>query len=169
MRKILLAVFALLLLCGCSGKAADNDSPGKETDSGTTAEAYVFNYNGTDIAINAEGEALVKALGEPLKYFEEASCAFEGIDKTYIYKGFELTLYPNDSGVYRVWSIYFTDDTVATAEGISLGMSLAEVKEAYGTDYTEASGQLIYLKGETRLAFIITDEKVTSIEYTLAF
>jgi hypothetical protein len=85
------------------------------------------------------------------------------------YNGFELTLYPDENGNYKVWSIFFTDDTVSTAEGISLGMSPEEVKAAYGDDYTEAGRQLVYLKGETRLIFIITEEKVTSIEYTLAF
>lgn len=169
MKKILLAVLTLLLLGGCGAKTADNDSPGTETTAPVTGEAYVFKYKGTDIAINADGAALTEALGEPLKYFEEASCAFEGIDKTYIYNGFELTLYPDENGNYKVWSIFFTDDTVSTAEGISLGMSPEEVKAAYGDDYTEAGRQLIYLKGETRLIFIITEEKVTSIEYTLAF
>jgi hypothetical protein len=35
-------------------------------------------------------------------------------------------------------SVFFTDDTVSTPEGIALGMSLDELIAAYGDDYEEA-------------------------------
>ncbi len=165
MRKLFIIICALLLLSGCGAKEAPAETPFPSD----TAESFIFNAGGTEIEINAEGDPIIEALGEPLGYFETESCAFEGIDKTYTYSGFELTLYPDEDGAYRVWSVFFTDDTVETPEGIGLGSSLDEVLSAYGNDYTEASGQYVYLKGETRLIFIVADGKVTSIEYSLNY
>lgn len=164
MRKIsiLLVIIAMALtLAGCGGESSDaSDS------AGGTDDALVFTYDGTEIALDADAEGIISALGEPKNYTEEPSCAFEGLDKTYYYGGFYMTTYPSDNGD-RVYSIWFADDSVQTADGIKIGDSQEKVEECYGAD--SASGESAYTltSGEGRLTVIVEDGAVSSVSYEL--
>ena len=67
--------------------------------------------NGCAVAIDADMAQLLQELGDPQSYFEAASCAFEGLDKTYTYSGFTITTRPEDADL--VTSILLTDDSTA--------------------------------------------------------
>ena len=125
---------------------------------------YVFEYDGIQMAVNMEAAPVLEALGEPVSYFEAASCAFEGLDKMYTYSSFEVDTYP-EGDVDYISCIYFLDDLVETPEGICLYMTQADMEEAYGTEYTEVNGAFVYSKGNGELSFIIENDEIVAIEY----
>lgn len=176
-RLVLLMTVSMLLLaaCGSSEKVIGGDTTannGQNTGSDAqtggenveTHKGYVFTYNGTVVEVDADAAPIVAALGEPVSYFEAASCAFEGLDKMYTYSGFEIDTYPVEEKDY-VSAIIFKDDSVATDKGVSIGNSFQRVKDLYGTDYTENNGMITYEKDGMKLCFIIQDDAVVSIEY----
>ena len=134
--------------------------------SSASAKGYTFEYNGVVIEIDAEASQYTDALGEPVSYFEAASCAFEGLDKMYTYSSFEIDTYPTDDVDY-VSTVIFKDDSIETPEGVRIGSSVDDVIAKYGDDYTEDIGQMIYEKDGMTLTFITTaDNTVASIEYS---
>ena len=130
----------------------------------TEGSKYTFVYQGAKLPMNQEASALLEWLGEPESYFEAASCAFEGLDKTYTYADFELVTYPNGDQDF-ISDIYITAPGVTTPEGIGVGSTQAEMEAAYGTDYTENLGRYTYTDGDTQLCFFIVDGAVSYVEY----
>ena len=170
MRKscIALAAAALaLVLAACAGPDAPATTSPAATPGGTPLspypKAYVFQVRGTEVAIDQDMAEVLEALGEANSYFEAASCAFDGLDKTYTYSGFVITTRP-DGDRDLVNSILLTDDSVATAEGIYIGSSQADVLAAYG-DAEVAYNVIQYTLDNTTLNFILEGGTVLSIEY----
>jgi hypothetical protein len=177
MKKLsLLLIISMLLMVGCSnGKGTPTSSENsssknittgtsQKTDDAAKAKGYVFENKGVAIAMNAKIAPILKSLGDPKEYFEAESCAFQGLDKTYTYSGFELHTYEIDKVDY-VASIIFLDDSVNTKEGISLNADKKDVVKAYGDKYTEKSGSYIYELDKSKITFLFENDKVTSIEY----
>lgn len=171
MKKItaaLLAIVTLLCLVSCGGNEGNGGVESTKPSNGTTSK-YVFkveNKNGYEVRIDADMADVLAALGEPLSYFEAASCAFEGLDKTYTYAGFTVMTRPEGKKDY-VNAIFLTDDSLTTAKGIFIGSSAADVLNAYGQ--TEHTDTLIsYTDGNTTLNFILKNGSVVSIEYVPA-
>lgn len=170
----LMALSVSLTLTACGGNAAQTPAPADPTPSGSSPEvqpptydSYVFQVASADnyvVSIDQDMSEVLSSLGEAQSYFEAASCAFEGLDKTYTYSGFIITTRPDGDKDY-VNSILLTDDSVTTPEGIYIGSSDADVRAAYGEDAGTLSGALCYTKGGTDLNFILEDGKVISIEY----
>ena len=187
MRKKILAMTmaAGLLLAGCgdSEKVIGGDVVNVTTGSrseesagaqeGTTAQApqaetvasrgYVLTVNNVTVEVDAEAAPIVEALGEPVSYFEAASCAFEGLDKIYTYNSFEIDTYPSQDKDL-VSAVILKDDSIATAEGVCIGDSLEKLQEVYG-EAAQENGMLIYAKDGMKLCFIIQDDSIISIEY----
>ena len=91
------------------------------------------------------------------------SCAFEGMDKTYSYPGFDVTTYTKGGSDY-VSGVIFWDDSVATAEGVYIGQTLEDIRKAYGADVSgETSVSLT--RGASKLLFLLKDGAVSSIQY----
>lgn len=180
--SVLLTVFTLAVMTGCgsSEKVIEKEQTGasqetvkenseevKESDTAkeeASVKGYVFKQQDVVIEIDAEAAAIIDALGEPISYFEAASCAFEGLDKMYTYNSFQLDTYPMNDVDY-VSSIVFKDDSIATAEGVSIGETRAKVEDVYGTDYEENGSMLVYHKDGMKLCFILEGDSVASIEY----
>lgn len=179
MKKNVLALSAALLLglCACGGEetaatpapaapsqaAAENSVP-SQIPSAAEGSKYTFSVNGCKLPMNAEFGPFLSYLGEPDSYFEAESCAFNGLDKTYDYPGFDLVTYPVEETDY-ISDIYFLDSTVSTPEGITIGSTLEDVITAYGEDHEEDLGLYQYTDGDTQLSFLIEDGKVRSVEY----
>ncbi len=167
----------ILLLTGCGGGEnasgnlddnGDNSMPVgsiNELDDDKESKGYVFEYNGTTIAMNEKAESILEDLGEPIDYFEAESCAFEGLDKIYTYSGFELNTYEID-GVDYVASVLLLDDSVSTKEGIYLYSNLNDVLSTYGNNYTKNLGMYTYELNKSKISFLIENDEVVSIEYT---
>lgn len=172
---IALLVCALLLAgCGNSEKviegtpdvsgAADTETDdGQENAEQETGGGYVLVVQETVVQIDADISTVTETLGEPLSYYEAASCAFDGLDKIYTYSGFTVQTYPDSDGIYM---IVLKDDSVSTQEGVSIGDSIEQVEAAYGTEYTESTGEIIYYKDGMKLSFILQEEQVISITYS---
>ena len=172
MKKIVVLLCAALLVSslfvGC-GNDGNTDNPGNNSqqegnNEGIKADGFAFAYKGTDIIPNAKMEPIVTALGEPTKFFESDSCAFQGKDKVYTYGSVVINTYP-DNNVDYVYTIELKDDTVQTKEGIYIGATLDEVKAKYGEPANDTGTSYVYEKGTSTLNFGYADGVVTSIVY----
>lgn len=183
-RLAMVMAAALLLLAGCgdserviggdvvnvtTGGSQSGDSQDRQEASQAdpapqeSSGGYVFRVG--DVAVEVDGDVapVIEALGEPVSYFEAASCAFEGLDKIYTYQGYEIDTYPvQDRDL--VSAVILKDDTVATAEGICIGDTLEKLLEAYGEGVQE-NGMLVYARDGMKLCFILQEDSVISIEY----
>lgn len=143
-------------------------TPAPETSQAPAAnisdQRYVFVSNGVILTPDAHMDPLAETLGEPLSYFEAASCAFEGLDKVYTYGGFEVDTYPTAAGDF-ISAIILKDDTVATQEGVMIGESVQRVTEVYGEPSSSTDTLYTYEKGGSALRFILRGEEIVSIEY----
>lgn len=162
---------AAMVFTGCgdeNGSNSNNNSSTAPTTGGSNTQketGYTYSLKGTTVAMNAEMAPIVTALGEPDKYFESESCAFQGLDKVYTYGSVVVNTYPKNDVDY-VYSIELKDDTVQTAEGISIGASKSDVTAKYGSPSKETDTSYIYTKGDSELAFIFDGDSVKSITYT---
>ncbi|MCF0142651.1 MAG: hypothetical protein HUJ75_04670 [Parasporobacterium sp.] len=184
MKKILCLVLVLTLgvltLAGCGGsketpatEAQANEQQGGNGAQGgeaqaPAAEGFVFSYNGTQIPMTAEAAPVLEALGEAKSVQETASCAFEGMDKQYFYGSFYVTAGSyNGKDVFT--ALWFADDSVSTAEGLCIGDSKEKAEQLYGADGFNGTNAYIYEDDTTNLTIIITDDAVSSIQYTGKF
>ena len=167
---ILLAAGMILAMSGCGndekvigGDVSNAPGSSQQTAGGsgdsagsaqTSAKGYVFRHNGVTVSVDGDMSPVLEGLGEPVNYFEAASCAVEGLDKTYTYGSFEIVTYPQGEKDC-VSTIILKDDTVSTAENISIGSSREDVTNAYGTDYTEQGSMLVYHKDGMRLCILV--------------
>ncbi len=169
MKKII-SVFLLIslsaaMLVSCNGGGADITLPPEETTVPVTeSNAYSFVYNNTAVTPHAKMSELMNGLGDPTSYEESPSCLYQGLDKDYTYPGFKLRTYPENEVDY-VLNVCFTDDSVATPEGIMLGSSRNDVINAYGSSFTEQNGNVVYVKENTELRFRFDGDSVSAIEY----
>ena len=173
MKKTIAIILSLVMLAGlisaCGGGEEhvipEPDTDPKPVDTGSAkTEGYVCEAKGVKVVIDADMATVLSALGEASSYFEEASCAFEGIDKTYSYSGFEIKTYPSDSGD-KIQGVFLTDDRVATAEGLRVGSTKADMESIYGTDYTVKGTEYAFEKGGMQLRVTLKDDVVNLITY----
>ncbi len=166
MKKILLVILSVVLtlsLASCLAPADNGGNGGKPAKD----SKYFFTVASKDnyaVKIDADMADVLAVLGEPLKYFEAASCAFDGLDKTYTYAGYIILTRPDGKKDY-VNSIQLTDDSVQTPEGAYIGMTADAVKGIYGNPAEETATLISYTDGNTTLNFVLKDAKVISIEY----
>lgn len=158
MKRMYGVLLALVLLLSCTGCAA----PQPEAED----EIFSFCYQNIRITPGEEAAPILAALGEPKGYTESASCAFDGLDKTYDYGSFCLTTYPLDGKDY-VYLIWLVDDSVSTEDGIRLGDSQAEVEALCGGDCFQGGSAYIRTLGNSRCRILLTDGQVSSIQYEM--
>ncbi len=165
MKKIiaLALVFCMVFMfAACGGeKTPDKNDTNVNTNN---APAHSFTVAGNKIEMGADATSVLPALGEPKSKTEEASCAFEGLDKTYFYGSYYVTTYPNGDKE-NFFSAWFVDDSVSTEEGIYIGASKQEVENAYGADTFNGSNAYVITKGQSKLTIILKDDAVSSITY----
>ena len=171
MKKIFalaLALTMVLTLAACGGNAPAETTAPKAPEAGAPtqpdASSWKYTVQGVDIMMHAPAAPILEALGEPVSYTEEASCAFTGLDKTYNYGGFFLNTYPIGEKDY-IYSVCLMDDSSTTPEGIYIGASQAEVEAAYGTEGFNGSNAYILTGTTSTLTIILTDGVVSSIQY----
>ena len=156
MKKILLCLLCFVALLGCIACSGN----------GEEAKAYVFRYDGTELAIDGELPAILEALGKYDRHETKPSCNHDG-DAHFYYYGtkFELESYPKD-GKDRLYRITLYDDTVKTAEGICIGDNKDAVTKAYGEATEEKGRTLLYRAGDMYLRFHLSKEdRVAQIDY----
>lgn len=172
-----MALVACMLIGGCADTTEEEKTPdrnivigGNNTPSDSTEDntdkSFVFVHNNVKITPNDLVDPLVTALGSDYSYYESPSCAYIGLDKCYVYKGFTIYTYPDDNAVDHVLQVVLTDDTLSTPEGLILGDTAEKVIELYGKDYVESNGSYAYTRGKTTLMIIMKNDRVLSIQYT---
>lgn len=163
-----LSLLLALSLAACGG-GDDTNGASISVDSSAPNPAagskYVLTYKNCPLPMNADFAPLLDFLGEPDSYFEAASCAFDGLDKTYTYAGVEIITYP-DGDVDRISSVRILDSSVSTPEGVTVGSSLEDVTAAYGEDYEEMGLQVAYEDGDAILSVLFEGDTAISVEYT---
>ncbi|MBP5173951.1 MAG: hypothetical protein ILP01_03285 [Clostridia bacterium] len=166
--SVLTAVLILFVSCGGGGGEIVLNPDDTEERSHGSNDVFSFS-GGTNISLaphdNLEG--FIKAAGEPLSYEESNSCAYLGLDKVWTYSGYTIYSYPVN-GVDYLLQLVFTDDSVKTSEGISIGATEAEVRAAYGDGFETVGNAICYTRGNTVLQFGLKDGRVTSIVYNAA-
>ena len=130
-----------------------------------TTDTYTFKCGETEIRMGDDALSVIAALGTPTKaVFETDSCAYQGKDKVYTYKDFEVSTFPKD-GKECISAVVVTGSSVATPEGISIGSKASDVTKTYGASDGKY-GIYRYTKGQTELTFYTTqDGSVEEIEY----
>ena len=158
MKKILIYILlATMVLTFVACK--DNNNQPAEEDKG-----YTFTSGTTKIEVNADIAPILAALGEWRDYDEGPSCGFPGVEKLYVYGGFEINTYPQGEKDF-VYMIRLYDDTVATEEGIRTGSTAGAVIDAYGTPDKQEDSLLQYNTSDMSLQFLLNDGVVTTIYY----
>ena len=142
------------------------DMSKKDEEDALTGYIFEVDVNGTTVSVTTDlkMDGILEQLGEPVSYFEAESCAFQGLDKTYTYEHFRIETYPKGE-TDRISAIIFLDDIEETQEGISIGMTKEDMEDAYGTEYEENSGMVVYTKDGKHLSFLVKDGVIESIEY----
>ena len=175
MKKIIALALALMLvltMAACGGETAP-ETTAPQTGSDTPVlnapplpdpNSWKYTVQGVDILMHDPAANVLAALGEPVSYTEEASCAFTGLDKTYYYGGFYLQTYPLGDADY-IYSVWLVDDSSTTPEGIYIGASQAEVEAAYGNQGFNGENAYIMTGTTSTLTIILTDGVVSSIQY----
>lgn len=156
---------------GSSGNTGKGDD--KEEGNAEASDQENFKEEEGVFSFVYEGVTLVpgelvdhSALPKYSDVAEVPSCAFGGNDKVYNFKLFELTAY-FDEDEERVYSIYFIDPNLPTAEGLRLGDTADEMKSLYGENYEAEGTSCTYTRGDTSLIIITKNDIVVSIEYRL--
>lgn len=170
---VTMALSACMAMVGCTKEPertvtiGESSSPSDTNEvKENTAKSFSFVYNNVKITPNDLVDPLVTALGSDYSYFESPSCAYIGLDKCYVYKGFSIYTYPDENAVDHVLQIVLTDDTLSTPEGLIIGDTAEKVIELYGNDYAESEGSYAYTDGKTTLMIIMKEGRVLSIQYT---
>lgn len=159
--SLLLCLMMLTVFAGCGGKSTETD---KTDNTGKTEPAHSFTYNDTKVEMGVEATDILAKLGEPKSVTEEASCAFEGMDRTYFYGSLYVTTYPDKDKEY-IYGAWFVDDSVTTDDNIYIGATKQDVEAAYGADAFDGSNSYVITKGASKLTIIVEDDAVTGITY----
>lgn len=165
---IVLALTMVLALCACGGTPETPTTPTEpqQNNTGNTTPAgYLFTYNGYQFGVDIIADDTLANLGEPKDQYTSESCAFGGEDTVYYYSSIQVST-NNEYGYERIYSIYLEDDLVSTEEGICVGSTADDVKEAYGEPGDKSTATcLIYEKDGMTLNFNLVDGKVSTILY----
>lgn len=151
MKKIWLSLM-LVLLVGCSSQ----DTGDTNVERSIATLDYGVMLEGKEISLNEKFNP--KDFSEPLEFFESESCGFEGLDRIYTYKDYEVYTYPQGNEEY-ILEISFLGDT-KTDRNIGVGSTKAEVLEAYGEDYTESGKSLVYTNDKNTINILINGDNV---------
>lgn len=153
---------------GTSGQNQGQDGTG-ENDAALTG--YVFEAQGVSGTVSfttdMDMEEVLEKLGDPVSYYEAASCAFQGLDKIYTYQHFEVNTYPSGEDDI-ISAIVLKDDLIETPEGLSIGQTRTDMENIYGTDYETKGNMCVYTKDGMHLSVLLDGDAVISIEYDSA-
>ena len=175
MKKSLIVVIVLVIVIVIAVAAYFVINNSKETNSpaANDANTAVEESGTTAIKLEFEGKDMTPGavfsrdtFGQESSYSEVPSCAGQGTDRVYNYGSYEITAY-QDGEQEKIYSVYFIDDQITTTEGVKISDDKSVMIEKYGENYEQTGNQYKYTSGNVELAFIVENDFITSITYTL--
>ena len=129
----------------------------------------VFVYNNGQIRLLEKISEALAVLGNASKVESVPSCltADSPNDNIYYYNGFKVQTLTDSEGE-KIYQIEITSNSAATAKGITIGSSTADIEKAYGLQNAVAHDEFTYTYstgGSTALDFFINNGKVETIIY----
>ena len=174
MKKVLIVIIAIIVIVAiCVGVyfltngSKETNSPAKNgvnTAEDNSEKTIKLEYEGKDMTPGAVFSRDI--FGEEVTYSEVPSCAGQGTDKVYNYGSYEITAY-QDGDQEIIYSVYFIDDQITTTEGVKISDDSSVMLEKYGENYEQTGNQYTYTSGNVELSFIVENDFITSITYTL--
>lgn len=174
MKKVLIVIIAIIVIVAiCVGVyfltngSKETNSPaenGVNTAENSSENTIKLEYEGKDMTPGAVFSRDI--FGEELTYSEVPSCAGQGTDKVYNYDSYEITAY-QDGDQEKIYSVYFIDDQITTTEGVKISDDSSVMFEKYGDNYEQTGNQYTYTSGNVELSFIVENDFIRSITYTL--
>lgn len=129
------------------------------------SKGYVFRYKGVKVAMNGNASTLKAKAGKPISQRRSKSCAYNGLDSTYVYKDFIVTTYSKSvKGAEYINSITLRTAKVSTSEGIHIGSTYNDVVKKYGKG-KQTLGVYVYTKGRSKLQIEVKNNTVSKIMY----
>ncbi len=162
---VVIAIAAYFLLNNkeeSNQQASNNSTSVTQEENNTTA--IKLEYEGKDMTPGAVFSREI--FGQEQSYSEVPSCAGQGTDKVYNYGSYEITAY-QDGEEEKIYSVYFIDDQITTTEGVKISDDKSVMLEKYGESYEQTGNQYTYKSGNVLLAFIVENDFITSITYSL--
>ena len=175
MKKALAVIVAVIVIVAiCAGvyfftKGGSEETNASAENTVSTAEANestikLIYDGGKDMTPGAVFSRDI--FGQEESYSEVPSCAGQGTDKVYNYGSYEITAY-QEGDEEKIYSVYFIDDQITTTEGVKISDDSSVMFEKYGDNYEQTGNQYKYTSGNVELAFIVENDFITSITYTL--
>lgn len=149
------------------GSKTGPEASGSNPKEDNKAVGYYFVVNGVTVSVDMDMDTLAGQV-ESKSMYTIPSCTGEGLTYVYDFAAYEIETYPAADGKNRIGSIYFKNDMIATAEGIDLSMTKADVLRIYGEDREESGNRITYEKDGMKLNFLFEGENMVSIEYVSA-
>lgn len=149
--------------------AASTTAPAAEFDP-TVRDDSVFSFpaEGVYITPNRPFAPVSEKLGAPRDSVKSMGCIFTDEEWEYYYSHFIVMTY-RDQGVDYVGTVQFTDDAVATGEGLRIGMTEQEATAIYGSDCEAVGNTRVYTRGNTRLILEIRAGSVVNVSYSAIY
>lgn len=190
-RLLLMSVLSLsLMLIGCgSSDSSEVEETTEEVTEVTeevtqdmedgTSEAVTDESVAEEIAVTGEEDSIevngqvlevgmnvtedvIAAVGDPIDVMEAPSCHYDGNDTIYTYEDFALYTYLDDESMY-LYLIELTGDGVATANGVTVGMSSADVASLCGDDYENMGVIMEYTYDDVYVDYISDESGLISM------
>ncbi|MDR0812475.1 MAG: hypothetical protein LBO63_00505 [Oscillospiraceae bacterium] len=148
------------------------DKPEEPSDTPPTTSAvdptvpegeFVFMFDGTPVSLIEPLTAIQAIIGAPSSEEQKP----DSTSRTMYYDGFYITTFQSGTITY-VRALIITENTVSTAEGITLGSTADDIKAAYGDtpEFSSMSDVYKYTRGGVNLMFVTgEEERVMAISY----
>ena len=150
-RMTLVLTIVLVLLCACAPAPADEICP------------LSLSYRGVELTVGMPADEAIAALGEDYTLKESESCAGQGMDRMYTYPSVRLYVFAPVEGEAVISSVSYTDDGVATADGLRIGSKVEEVVAVMGEPDEKGDARLVYRADGAVLTFGLRDDIVVSV------
>ncbi len=150
-RMTLVLTIVLILLCACAPAPADEICP------------LSLSYRGVELTVGMAADEAIARLGDDYTVTEAESCAGQGMDRMCTYPSVRLYVFAPVEGEAVVSSVSYTDDGVATADGLRIGSKVEEVVAVMGEPDEKSDARLVYRSNGAVLTFGLRDGVVVSV------
>lgn len=104
-----------------------------------TKEQLALIVKGRRVAIDDSVSRTLSALGDGYTLEEAESCAYNGMDKSFTYElsdGIvQIATVPSGAKRDNICELFVTTPSIATAQGVTVGMTASDMEKAYGTRF----------------------------------